>query len=155
MFKIKYIIKQNYYGFIWGLIIAVIISLLFYAGVFDRLERLSYDWRIRHNTYKKFTDIPRISIIGITDEDIKMVGRWPWPRKRYAEIINYLKKGGASVIAFDMFFDMPDIENPENDKALSDAAKNADRVVFPVWSLKVQSTKLELVNNSPKPHIKT
>lgn len=135
----KRIIKKNYYGFTWGLIIAAIISLLFFVGVFDKLEKLSYDWRLRHNIYKKIVDIPQISIIGITDEDMKRFGGWPLPRKRYAEIINYLKKGGASVIAFDIYFDMPDVENPENDKALSDAAKNAGMVIFPIWSPAISS----------------
>ncbi len=146
MFNVKHIIKQNYYGFTWGLIIAAIISLLFFTGVFDRLEKLSYDWRIRHNTHKKTSDVPKIAIIGITDEDMKLLGRWPWPRSRYAELIDYLKEGGASVIAFDMFFDLPDKEDPKNDKALSDAARNADITVFPSWSSTAHLIRKKSVN---------
>ena len=78
--------------------------------------------------------MPKIALIGITDEDMKLLGRWPWPRSRYAETLDYLKEGGASVVAFDMFFDMPDVENPKNDKILSDSAKDAGMVIFPVWS---------------------
>jgi HD-GYP domain-containing protein (c-di-GMP phosphodiesterase class II)/CHASE2 domain-containing sensor protein len=78
--------------------------------------------------------VPKIAIIGITDEDMKLLGRWPWPRNRYAETLDYLKDGGASVVAFDMFFDLPDVENPKNDKILSDSAKDAGMVIFPVWS---------------------
>ena len=146
MFNIKHIIKQNYYGFTWGFIIAAITSLLFLTGVFDRVEKLSYDWRIRHNTHKKNTDVPKIAIIGITDEDMKLLGRWPWPRSRYAELIDYLKKGGASVIAFDMFFDLPDKEDPKNDKAFSDAARNADITIFPSWSSTANLIRKKPVN---------
>ncbi len=146
MFNIKHLIKQNYYGFTWGFIIAAIISLLFLTGVFDRLEKLSYDWRIRHNTHKKNTDVPKIAIIGITDEDMKLLGRWPWPRSRYAELIDYLKEGGASVIAFDMFFDLPDKEDPKNDKAFSDAARNADITIFPSWSSTANLIRKKPVN---------
>ena len=145
MSNIKTIVKQNYHGFTWGVVIAAIICLLLFSGVFDKLEKSLYDWRIRHNTYKKITGIPKISIIGITDEDMKQFSRWPLPRRYYAEIIDYLKKGGASVIAMDIFFDMPDKENPENDKALSDAIKSAGMVILPAWS----STS-NLVNTSPK-----
>jgi CHASE2 domain-containing sensor protein len=146
MFNIKHIVKQNCYGFTWGLIIAAITSLLFLTGVFDRLEKLSYDWRIRHNTHKKAADIPKIALIGITDEDMKLLGRWPWPRNRYAELIDYLKEGGASVIAFDMFFDLPDKEDPRNDKALSDAARNADITIFPSWSSTANLLRKKPVN---------
>ena len=65
---------------------------------------------------------------------MELLGRWPWPRSRYAELLGYLKEGGASVIAFDMFFDMPDIEGAENDFALSEAADNTGMTIFSVWS---------------------
>jgi len=62
------------------------------------------------------------------------LGRWPWPRNRYAELLYYLKEGGAGTIAFDMFFDLPDVENIKNDVALSEAASNNNSTIFPVWS---------------------
>ena len=65
---------------------------------------------------------------------MERLGRWPWPRSRYAELLYYLKEGGAGTIAFDMFFDLPDIEHTRNDVALSEAASDADTIIFPVWS---------------------
>ncbi|MBC8550681.1 MAG: CHASE2 domain-containing protein [Candidatus Brocadiales bacterium] len=65
---------------------------------------------------------------------MELLGRWPWPRDRYAELLYYLKEGGAGTIAFDMFFDMPDVENIKNDVTLSEAASDAGTIVFPVWS---------------------
>ena len=65
---------------------------------------------------------------------MELLGRWPWPRNRYAELIYYLKEGGAGAIAFDMFFDLPDVEHIKNDVALSDAANDANSIIFPVWS---------------------
>ncbi len=62
------------------------------------------------------------------------LGRWPWPRNRYAELLYYLKEGGAGTIAFDIFFDLPDVEHPKNDVALSDAASDTGAIIFPVWS---------------------
>ncbi len=76
----------------------------------------------------------KIALIGISDKDMELLGRWPWPRNRYAELIYYLKEGGAGVIAFDMFFDLPDIEHIKNDIALSEAASDAGTIIFPVWS---------------------
>ena len=132
--NIKHSVNRYYYGLIWGLSIAAIISLLFFTGIFNGLEKLLYDWRIIHNTHKSAPDAPKIAIIGISDKDMEHLGRWPWPRNRYAELLYYLKKGGAGTIAFDMFFDLPDIEHTKNDVALSEAASDAGTVVFPVWS---------------------
>ncbi len=57
-----------------------------------------------------------------------------WPRNRYAELLYYLKEGGAGTIAFDMFFDLPDVEHIKNDVALSEAASDTGAIIFPVWS---------------------
>ena len=65
---------------------------------------------------------------------MELLGRWPWPRNRYAELLYYLKEGGAGTIAFDMFFDLPDVENIKNDVALSEAASYNGTTIFPVWS---------------------
>ena len=65
---------------------------------------------------------------------MERLGRWPWPRNRYAELLHYLKEGGAGTIAFDMFFDLPDVENIKNDVALSETASDAGTIIFPVWS---------------------
>ena len=65
---------------------------------------------------------------------MELLGRWPWPRNRYAELLYYLKEGGAGTIAFDMFFDLPDVEHPKNDVALSEAAIDTGTIIFPVWS---------------------
>ncbi len=132
--RIKFVNNQNYYGLIWGLVVAIIISLMYATGVFNRLEKLSYDWRITHNTHKSTPDVTKIALIGISDKDMEMLGRWPWPRSRYAELLYYLKEGGAGTIAFDMFFDLPDITHAKNDVALSDAANDVGTVIFPVWS---------------------
>ncbi len=132
--KIKFVNNQNYYGLIWGLAVAAIISLLYFTGVFNRLEMLSYDWRITHNTHKNTPDVPKIALIGISDKDMEMLGRWPWPRSKYAELLYYLKEGGAGAIAFDMFFDLPDVKDVKNDVALSEAANDVGTVIFPVWS---------------------
>ncbi len=109
-------------------------SLLYFTEIFNRLENLLYDWRITHNTHKSAPDIPKIAIIGISDRDMELLGRWPWPRNRYADLLYYLKKGGAATIAFDMFFDLPDIEHIKNDVVFSEAASDTGTIIFPVWS---------------------
>jgi adenylate cyclase len=50
----------------------------------------------------------RISIVAIDEMSLDLVGRWPWPRTRTAEIIHRLAEGGAQVIALDLLLNEPD-----------------------------------------------
>lgn len=45
---------------------------------------------------------PEVVIIAIDDKSIKNIGRWPWPRSVFANIINILSE--AKVIGFDILF---------------------------------------------------
>ena len=45
-----------------------------------------------------------IAIVQIDDRSIAEIGRWPWPRTRFAEAVDRLKEAGARIIAFDLLF---------------------------------------------------
>ena len=51
---------------------------------------------------------PNISIVAIDEKSLELVGRWPWPRTRTAEIIQRLAEGGAKVIVLDILMNEPD-----------------------------------------------
>lgn len=71
----------------------------------EELENLGYDLQLRARLFTK-TAHPTapIAIIDIDDKSLEKEGRWPWQRRKLAELINELEKQGAAVIAFDMFF---------------------------------------------------
>lgn len=45
-----------------------------------------------------------IVIVAIDDESLQAVGRWPWPRRVHAELINILKPAQPAVVVFDIAF---------------------------------------------------
>jgi len=45
-----------------------------------------------------------ILIVAIDDKSIKAIGRWPWPRSVFAQLIAELYEAGARVIGFDLLF---------------------------------------------------
>ena len=49
-----------------------------------------------------------IVLAEFNDESLKRLGRWPWPRSRWAKIVEKFKHYGAKVIAFDIFFSEPE-----------------------------------------------
>ena len=45
-----------------------------------------------------------VVLVVIDDRSIAELGRWPWSRQRFAEIVQRLHAAGAKVIAFDLLF---------------------------------------------------
>jgi adenylate cyclase len=72
----------------------------------DQIELRILDW---HARLRGHLPVPRnISIVAIDEKSLELVGRWPWPRTRTAEIIQRLAEGGAKVIALDILMNEPD-----------------------------------------------
>ena len=63
--------------------------------------------------------LPRIAaqrpvvIVDIDEQSLRMLGQWPWPRTRVADLVTRLTKLGAIVIAFDVIFSEPDRLSPQ------------------------------------------
>ncbi|HEY0625229.1 MAG TPA: EAL domain-containing protein [Allosphingosinicella sp.] len=73
----------------------------------------------------------QIVIVGIDDRSIQQIGRWPWPRRYHAELIDRLVAGGAERVLVDVDFSSP--SDPVNDAALENALTRAKKkVVLPV-----------------------
>jgi len=62
---------------------------------------------------------PNIVIVGIDDQSLKDIGRYPVPRDVYARALQILEKDGASVVAFDIGF--PDQRDPATDGVFASA----------------------------------
>jgi CHASE2 domain-containing sensor protein len=43
-----------------------------------------------------------VILVGIDDRSIDQLGRWPWSRSRFAEIVQRLHAAGAKAVAFDL-----------------------------------------------------
>ena len=73
-----------------------------------------------------------IVIVGIDQQSLRQVGRWPWPRRHYAELIEKLTAAGARNIYFDIVVDARN--EPADDKAFVDSLDKSGRVTIPVLS---------------------
>ncbi len=69
----------------------------FFLNVF---EKKTYDaWqRLRGNLPER----DDILIVGITSSDLEILGKWPWPRWMWAEVIEELNRFEPAVIVFDI-----------------------------------------------------
>jgi class 3 adenylate cyclase/CHASE2 domain-containing sensor protein len=101
------------------------------SGILDYAEFKVYDFRINlfAGTSQKSDDI----ILVLLDQDsIDWAQRergwgWPWPRQAYAEFVDYMKKGGARSVAFDVLFSEPSIyRNSRQDEIIDGAVKSLE-----------------------------
>ncbi|WOE74683.1 putative bifunctional diguanylate cyclase/phosphodiesterase [Alterisphingorhabdus coralli] len=63
-------------------------------------------------------------IVEIDANSLQKIGRWPWPRDIYAELIEQLSQQGARQIAFDVDFSAA--SEPQSDQQLASAIANSD-----------------------------
>ena len=98
----------------------------------ERVDLLFYDLLLPVQSPAMSDDVV---VIAIDDRSIRELGRWPWPRSTHADLVNSLDDMGARVIALDVLFADPDLDNPAADNALIEAIADAN-VVLPVAPVK-------------------
>ena len=82
----------------------------------DALERQAYDWRVRL-TAKGERDA-RVVIIDIDERSMKIEGQWPWPRERFALMVDQLfDTYQIDTLGFDITF--PEPEDSYTDRRIS------------------------------------
>jgi CHASE2 domain-containing sensor protein/tRNA A-37 threonylcarbamoyl transferase component Bud32 len=114
------------------IIITIILTLLILSAFYTEwtptqsLEDKIYD--VASNLRDRVSNSP-IVIVGIDDESIVNIGRWPWPRRYIAHIIDLLHRYEAKVIGVDLIYSENDfnqgllelrdiIKNMESDPSL-------------------------------------
>jgi diguanylate cyclase (GGDEF)-like protein/PAS domain S-box-containing protein len=74
-----------------------------------------------------------IVIVAIDNYSLEKLGKWPWPHRKHAELINLLSKAEVRAIGMDIIFAEPDENDLEADKELENAVRNNGRVILPVF----------------------
>jgi adenylate cyclase len=85
--------------------------------VFERLELMSYDWRVRR-AYQPTAQVADLGVVFIDDDSLAVVNQnfgytWPWPRQLYGRLVSELTAQGAKTIGFDILFLDYDVPRPD------------------------------------------
>jgi adenylate cyclase len=79
--------------------------------LFDFLKRFEYstlDTRFRYRPARYTPPDPRIVVVSIDQRSQEVLGKWPFSRKYFGEMLDVLREDGARVVSFDVTFDKPD-----------------------------------------------
>ncbi len=71
-----------------------------------------------------------ILIVEIDEASLRALGRWPWPRKEHARLLNALAAHHPAATAYDVLFLEPSAD-PSDDAALAEALARAGPVFLP------------------------
>ena len=73
---------------------------------------------------------PGVVVVAIDEPSFTEIGLpWPWPRSLHAALVDKLKDGGASTIAFDILFDVPSA-SAADDETFAESIRKAGNVIL-------------------------
>ena len=139
---------------------------LWFGGALDRFEYTAWSWRVNAFAPRRApsSDIKVILLDQASlDWGSKEMGwSWPWPREVYAPLLDFCRRGGAKVVAFDILFTEPSVYGVADDEALGAAVRRAgrfvgaafygrDRVTRPIPAVATNAAVVANVSDEPDP----
>jgi adenylate cyclase len=80
--------------------------------LFDFLKRFEYstlDTRFRYRPAHYTEPDSRIVIVSVDQRSQEVLGKWPFSRKYFGQMLDAIHEDGAKIAAFDITFDKPDV----------------------------------------------
>ena len=74
---------------------------------FQQLELKSYDLKVQTRGERSISN--QIKIVAVDEKSLEKEGRWPWSRRKLAQLVDRLSKADVAAVGFDIFF--PEHEN--------------------------------------------
>jgi len=124
-------------------LLVTIVAIVFYAinpSFLNLLELKFYDLRFRSSGAEKPGD--KIVIVKIDEESIRTIGRWPWSREHWANLVKRLREWEVKVIGIDAIF--AEKESTAADVHLAQAMDGSGSVVVGYFFLTSEEEVREL-----------
>jgi adenylate cyclase len=97
------------------------------------VELKTLDWRFRHLAVPRRHD-PRIVLVMVDQRSLDRFEKdsvyWPWPRSLYGALLDFLEKGGARTVVFDVIFSNPSPYSAAEDDEFGKSLKKFGRAVL-------------------------
>ncbi len=103
---VKIVFSVNPTSLTLGTILLVVILFLSGTPILDLIELKTYDLRFLSRGQEPPS--PAVVMATIDEKSLATEGRWPWPRSKFAALVDILSHDGARVIGFDIGFLEPD-----------------------------------------------
>ena len=111
-----------------GRMLAWALVLGFLYGLGGGIEFFEDGLRVARNRVNERDASGEIVLVGIDEKALREVGRWPWPRSRYAELIDIIGSAKPKQQVHDFMF--PDKSLPAEDAKLAEAIERNSNVTL-------------------------
>ena len=106
---------------------------LWLGGALDRFEASTWAWRVNAFACRRAPS-SEIKVVLLDQASLdwgskSMSWSWPWPREAYAPLLDFCRRGGAKVVAFDILFTEPSVYGVADDDALGAAIRRTGAFV--------------------------
>ncbi|MCM8854261.1 MAG: EAL domain-containing protein [Candidatus Thiodiazotropha sp.] len=127
-----------------GVFLVVALILFAYTLVnnaaIQRIDHLLYDYFLNLQGNQVSSEIV---IVAIDDPSLHELGRWPWSRRIHADLLNRLTDMDARVVAFDVLFAEPEVNDLQADRLFASAIeRNGNTVLAVAPSNSMQNTAI-------------
>lgn len=102
---------------------------LVYTGWLSRIDLAVYDLQLSVFQRPPPEDVV---LVEIDNASIEAIGRWPWSRGVYADLLDRLSEAGARAVVIDVLFSDANADDAEGDHRLAQAMARYGRAVLPV-----------------------
>jgi adenylate cyclase len=130
-------VKKRFAALFIALSVGAVVFSAHFAGLFEYLEYKTYDFRVRlfAETAAPSEDIILVLLdqASIDWAQEERGWSWPWPRRAYAEFVDYMNLAGAGSVTFDVIFSEPSVYGPGDDAEFIRASADFGRVVQTVF----------------------
>ena len=125
---------------------AIVLGLLF--GIVGAGEYPEDRLRVVRNHINKHPVSRDIVLVGIDEKALHEVGRWPWPRSRYGQLIEAINAAGPARQVHDIM--LSDKSEPAEDRSLAQALERSHNV-FLGYAARVGADDGKFVDVQPLP----
>ena len=108
---------------VWALVLGSL------YGLSGGIEYFEDGLRVARNHVNEREASGDVVLVRIDEKALREVGRWPWPRGRYADLVDKISSAGPKQQVHDINF--PDKSDPIQDGLLAEAIQRSGNVVLP------------------------
>jgi len=99
------------------------------SAALQRMDLMIYDYFLN---WQKHQASEEVVIVAIDDASLKTIGRWPWSRRKHAEILDRLTDMQARVVGFDVLFSEHQTDDPLADEIFAKSIRRNGKTVLAI-----------------------
>ena len=132
---------------VFGGLVVLLAGLHFlFDDTFSALREKTYD--LYQASAPIGLDFSQVAVVTIDEASLRAFGRWPWPRRQVAEVVDAITQSGVAAVGLDLFFSEPQggPDGDASDAALTEALLRAPSVL--AMSLDPNAGPLDIENKA-------